>query len=69
MVELVKHLVIWNREGCLDPEVWEKFLRHALAPDLMPAPSELQLPMSPERSFKKFRSEEAVNKNLNKNIF
>ena len=69
MVELVQRMVIWNREGCLDPEVWEKFLRHALAPSLMPAPSELQLPTSPERSFKKFRTEETVNKKLNKNVF
>ena len=41
MKELIQSLVVWQRNGCLDPEVWEQFLRHQLDPALMPA-SELQ---------------------------
>ena len=64
MLELVQRMVTWNREGCLDPKVWERFLCHTLAPELMPAPSELQLAVSTERCSKKIRLEELVNKNV-----
>ena len=43
MKELIQSLVSWHRNGYLDPDVWEQFLRHQLDPALMPAPSELQL--------------------------
>ena len=50
MRDLVQSLVSWHRNGCLDPEVWEQFLRHHLDPALMPAPSELQLQTEDEAS-------------------
>ena len=43
MKELIQSMVVWHRNRCLDPEVWESFLRHHLDPALMPAPSDVQL--------------------------
>ena len=44
MLELVQHLVSWHKCRFMDPDVWERYLRHVLAPELMPGPSELELP-------------------------
>ena len=45
--ELMEDLVTWQRAGCLDPRVWDEFLRLRINPTLMPAPSVLQLPPPP----------------------
>lgn len=41
--DLVEEMVEWQKNGFLDPEVWE-FLRPKMNPALMPEPSVLQLP-------------------------
>ena len=41
--ELIQSLVGWHRNRCLDPEVWESFLRHQLDPALISAPSEVNV--------------------------
>ena len=61
MLALVQHMAGWHRDRFLDPEVWERFLRHKLAPELMPAPSELQLPLSIEQHLEKLPIGEMVN--------
>ena len=45
--ELMEDLVTWQRGGCLDPRVWDEFLRPRISPSLMPAPSVLRLPPPP----------------------
>ena len=44
----MESLIQWQRNKCLDPEVWEKFLQDRLDPALMPAPSDLQPPVHNE---------------------
>ena len=53
-------MVSWHQNRCLDPEVWESFLRHQLDPALMPAPSELQFSPSANRPFKQIQIDDTV---------
>ena len=61
MQGLVQSMVDWQNNGCLDPGVWESFLRHQLDSALAPAPSELQLLAPPDKSFKQIMIKETVN--------
>ena len=45
--ELMEDLVTWQRGECLDPRVWDEFLRPRVNPSLMPEPSVLRLPAPP----------------------
>ena len=37
-------MIGWQRHGCLDPEVWGRFLSSTVVPAVMPAPSAFQEP-------------------------
>ena len=62
MLALVQHMAAWHRDRFMDPEVWEKYLRHKLAPELMPAPSELELPLPIEHHLEQLQMGEIVSK-------
>ena len=40
----MQSMIGWYRNLCLDPEIWDKFMRNKVDPALMPVPSDLQLP-------------------------